>query len=103
MQFMAEQSYIYNAYTTEMQRLKAGPFLQKIFQQMQAKVRGSLKPEERKMFLYCGHDWTITNILSALKVWKRQMPRFSALIAFELHQHPETMEYYVEVAILKTM
>uniref|UniRef100_A0A1I8M673 Histidine phosphatase superfamily (Branch 2) n=1 Tax=Musca domestica TaxID=7370 RepID=A0A1I8M673_MUSDO len=97
MQFMAKQSYIYNGYTTEMQRLKGGPFLQKIFGQMLAKENGTLLPEERTMFVYCAHDWTITNVLLALKVWQRQMPRFSALIAFELHQNSETNEYYVEI------
>ncbi|XP_073844028.1 prostatic acid phosphatase-like [Musca autumnalis] len=97
LQFMAEQSYIYNVYTTEMQRIKGGPFLHKIFQQMLAKANGTLQPEERKMFLYCAHDWTITNVLMSLKVWKRQMPRFSALIAFEMRQNQETNEYYVEI------
>ncbi|XP_061391753.1 lysosomal acid phosphatase-like [Musca vetustissima] len=97
MQFLAEKSYIYNAYTTEMQRLKGGPFLQKIFEQMLAKANDTLQPEERKMFVYCAHDWTITNVLLALKVWKRQMPRFSALISFELHQNLETEEYFVEI------
>ncbi|XP_075160559.1 venom acid phosphatase Acph-1-like [Haematobia irritans] len=97
LQFLAEQNYVYNAYTMEMQRIKGGPFLEKIFEQMQGKVQGTLSPRERKMFLYCGHDWTIVNILSALNVWKRQMPSFSAVIAFELHQHKETKEYFVEI------
>ncbi|XP_059227038.1 venom acid phosphatase Acph-1 isoform X1 [Stomoxys calcitrans] len=97
LQYLAEQNYIYNAYTMEMQRIKSGPFLQQIIRQMEAYVEGTLIPEERKIFIYCGHDWTITNVLLALKVWKRQMPRFSALITFELHQREDTKNYFVEL------
>ncbi|XP_065361200.1 venom acid phosphatase Acph-1-like [Calliphora vicina] len=97
MRFMAEQSYADLGATTEMQRLKAGPFLQSLMQQMLDKINGTLKPLERKMFLYSAHDWTITNVLIGLKVWKRQMPNFAALILFELHQDMDTQEYYMEL------
>ena len=94
---MASQSYVYNAYTSEMRKIKGGPFLKTLFSQMQDFVRGSLNPKGRKMFLYCAHDWSIVNVLSALNVWERQMPRFSALTTIELHQFAATNKYYVEV------
>ncbi|XP_005184973.1 venom acid phosphatase Acph-1 [Musca domestica] len=97
MQFMAEQSYIYNAYTPEMQKIKGGPFLKKMFDEMLKKRDNTLKPADRKMFIYTGHDWTVGSILSALKVWERQMPRFSVMTIFELHKNAETGEYYVEI------
>lgn len=98
MQYLAEQSYVYNAYTAEMQKIKGGPFLKKMFSDMQKKREQKLKPFDRKMFIYTGHDWTVGNILSALKVWDRQMPRFSVMAIFELHKNPHTQEYYVEVS-----
>lgn len=101
MRFMAEQSYADLVDTKEMLRIKAGPFLELLIEQMLAKVDGTLKPQERKLFLYSAHDWTITNILISLNVWKRQMPEFAALILFELHQNLETKEYYMEVIDLK--
>ncbi|XP_065360977.1 venom acid phosphatase Acph-1-like [Calliphora vicina] len=97
MQFLAEQSYVYNAYTREMQKIKGGPFLRKMYDEMLKKRAQKLKPFDRKMFIYTGHDWTVGNILSALKIWDRQMPRFSVMAIFELHKNPITQEYYVEI------
>lgn len=97
MQFLAEQSYVYNAYTPEMQKIKGGPFLKRMYKEMVAKRAGSLKPKDRGMFIYTGHDWTVGNILMALGVWKRQMPRFAVMAIFETHRDKETGEYYVEV------
>ncbi|XP_017042311.1 venom acid phosphatase Acph-1 [Drosophila ficusphila] len=94
---LAAKSYVYDAYTTEMRKMKGGFFVELLLRQMQDKISGKLQPKDRRMFLSCGHDWTITNVLSALDVWEAQMPRFSALIAFELHQNPETGEYFLEV------
>lgn len=98
---MAEQSYIYNAYTTEMQRIKGGPLLQLMLEHMLGKAEGSLRPLQRKMYMYCAHDWSITNFLMALKVWKRQLPRFSALVLIELHRQASGKDYYVKVSDLK--
>ncbi|XP_017842057.2 prostatic acid phosphatase [Drosophila busckii] len=97
MQFLAEQSYVYNAYTPEMQKIKGGPFLRKMYNEMLAKQASELKPQDRRMFIYTGHDWTVGNILSALGVWKRQMPRFGVMAIFETHKRRETGEFYVEI------
>lgn len=100
MQFLTDQSYIYNVYTSEMQKIKAGPFLQKMFTEMLEKRNDKLKPQERKMFIYTGHDTTVVNILSSLKIWKRQLPRYSIMTIFELHKNKDNGEYYVEVSYL---
>ncbi|XP_017072357.1 venom acid phosphatase Acph-1 [Drosophila eugracilis] len=94
---LAAKSYVYDAYTAELRKMKGGFFVEMLIKQMQDKISGKLQPQNRKMFLSCGHDWTITNVLSALNVWEAQMPRFSALIAFELHQKSDTGEYYLEI------
>ncbi|XP_030388049.1 venom acid phosphatase Acph-1 [Scaptodrosophila lebanonensis] len=94
---LAAQSYLYDAYTPELRKLKGGFYLDHMYEQMQARANGNLEPSDRRMFLYCAHDWTVTNILSALGVWQPQMPRFSALIAFELHKNDDTGEYFVEI------
>ncbi|XP_036337094.1 uncharacterized protein LOC118747212 [Rhagoletis pomonella] len=97
MQFLTDQSYIYNVYTPEMQKIKAGPFLKKMFTEMLEKREGQLTPSKRKLFIYTGHDTTVVNILSALKIWKRQLPRYSVMTIFELHKNKDTGEYYVEI------
>ncbi|XP_037938962.1 venom acid phosphatase Acph-1-like isoform X2 [Teleopsis dalmanni] len=97
LQFLAEQSYIYNVYTPEMQKIKAGPFLKKMLDEMKNKRDNKLKPDKRKLFIYTGHDTTVVNILSGLKIWERQLPRYSVMAIFELHKDKETGEYYVEI------
>ncbi|KAH8332196.1 hypothetical protein KR074_005531 [Drosophila pseudoananassae] len=94
---LASLSYVYDAYTSEMRKLKGGYFIDFLLNQIQSKMSGKLEPADRRMFLSCGHDWTISNVLSALDVWEAKMPRFSALIAFELHQNEETGEYFLEL------
>lgn len=100
MRFLAEQSYVDLVATPDMQRIKAGPLIKLITDQMKAKVNGTLEPAERKLFLYSAHDWTITNLLIALKVWKRQMPNFAAMILMELHQKSDNEDYHVEVCLV---
>ncbi|KAM7358489.1 venom acid phosphatase Acph-1-like isoform 2-T2 [Cochliomyia hominivorax] len=97
LQFLAEQSYVYNVWTPEMQKIKAGPFLTKMFKEMKDKANDNLTPKARKLFIYTGHDSTVVNIMAALRIWKRAMPRYSAMTIFELHKNKTTGEYYVEI------
>ena len=97
MQFLAEQSYLYNVWTREMQKIKAGPFITKMFSEMKDKANNNLTPKKRKLFIYAGHDSTVVNIMAALKLWKRELPRYSVMVILELHKSKETGEYYVEV------
>lgn len=100
MQFLTDQSYVYNVYTPEMQKIKAGPFLKKMFVEMLEKRDGKLKPSDRKLFIYTGHDTTVVNILASLKIWQRQLPRYSVMTMFELHKNQTSGEYYVEVKMV---
>nr|XP_014095030.1 prostatic acid phosphatase [Bactrocera oleae] len=97
MQFLAEQSFIYNAYTKEMQKIKGGPFLKKMFAEMLEKRNSKLSPGNRKLFIYAAHDWTVGNIMASLNLWKGQMLRFAVTLIFELHQNQQTGEYYIEI------
>lgn len=51
---------------------------------MEGKVAGT---EKHKMFMYVGHDSTITNLLGTLKVWDTQMPEYSIMTLIELHEN----------------
>jgi prostatic aicd phosphatase len=39
------------------------------------------------MFMYAGHDSTISNLLSALQVWDPQIPDYGIMILIELHHN----------------
>lgn len=76
---LTELSYIYNVYTSEMQKLKAGPFIQKLVNEFQSKVNSTIKPKTLKISLYTGHDSSVVNILSGLNVWKQQFPEYAIM------------------------
>jgi hypothetical protein len=40
--------------------------------------------------MYAGHDSTISNLLSALKVWDSQIPGYGIMALIELHHNNET-------------
>lgn len=53
-----------------------------------------------KAFLYGGHDSTVTNLLSALKVWDPQIPGYGITTMFELSRDMESGEIGIEVGYL---
>ncbi|KAL5278624.1 hypothetical protein ACFFRR_003323 [Megaselia abdita] len=96
MQELTDLSYLINVYTEEMQRIKGGPFLKKMVNEMVQKANSTLKPADRKLYIYTGHDSTVVNILMALKVWPNEFPNYAIQAYFELHKSKEG-NYYVEI------
>ncbi|KAG4068599.1 hypothetical protein HA402_004940 [Bradysia odoriphaga] len=94
---LTKLSFIHNVYTEEMQKFKAGPFLQKMIKEWKAKREGFLKPDDRKIFLYTGHDSTIVNVLHALGAWRPQVPVYGIMAIFELLEDTSTGEYGISV------
>jgi len=90
-------SYVLNAYNTKLNRLKGGVFLKKLISDWKSAADGTLKPKDRKAYLYIGHDSTIVNILSALQVWDPQIPGYAINILIELSQDKISKEYGVEI------
>lgn len=68
--------------------------MKKAINDWQQKIAQKLKT---KIFLYAGHDSTITNILSAFNVWEQQFPDYGITAMLELSQHKKTNEYGIEV------
>jgi len=97
MKELSDFSFSMQAYTTEMQRLRGGPLVKEVVSHLQDFVQGKLKPSERKVFMYSGHDTTVAVFLSALKIFNNIQPPYCALVMVELHQAPDTSEYYVQI------
>lgn len=91
---LTDASYVYNAYNDELKKLKGGVFIKKSIEDFEKKVDGKLKT---KIFLYGGHDSTVTNILSAFKVWENQFPGYGITTMLELSQNQITGEYGIEI------
>lgn len=94
---LSELSYIYNVYTDELKKFKAGPFLQKMINEWNQKKDAVIKPKDRKIFLYTGHDSTVVNILHAIGVWEQQLPVYGIMAMFEFLQDTKTGEYGVSI------
>lgn len=82
--------------TLYMTRIRGGPFLTDVFQQMQQKQRRKLS---RKIAIYSAHDDTISNVMRALNVIDQTTvtPEYGATLALELHCDDD-MECTVKVS-----
>lgn len=114
-------SFIWNVQTEEMKRLKVGPLLRRLLEEMKAKVDASylilgdddgefddIQPYEdpisyRKMYIYAGHDSTITAFLETLKLFQPHVPPYASALILELHKEPGTNDFYVEVSLLNLL
>lgn len=56
--------------TKQLARLKAGFLLKDIMERFRQKIELTLKPLERRLWLYTAHDYTIANILNGLGVFE---------------------------------
>lgn len=75
-----------NTYNDEFRRLKGGPMLKKIINEMLARKKGIQQPKKRKMFMYIGHDSTIVTLLDTMRIWFNQMPYYNIMTMIELHE-----------------
>lgn len=93
---LTEQSYVYNAYNDELKKLKGGVFLNKSISDWENKMADKL---ETKIFLYAGHDSTVSNIMAAFNVWEqnKQIPEYGVTALLELSQNRKSGEYGVEL------
>lgn len=99
LQKLTELSYIYNVYNDELKKLKGGPFLKKLISDWSQYTTGTIKPKNRKMYVYAGHDSTIVNILSAFNVWQRQLPNYGIMAIFEFYENTITGKFGVKVSL----
>ncbi|KAK4878735.1 hypothetical protein RN001_011241 [Aquatica leii] len=90
-------SYVLNAYNDKLNRLKGGVLLKKMIDDWKNVAAGTISPKGRKAFLYIGHDSTIVNILSTVKVWEPQIPGFAINTFFELSYDKDQNKYGVEI------
>ncbi|KAJ8686451.1 hypothetical protein QAD02_022245 [Eretmocerus hayati] len=87
MECLSKLSLKMNVYNESLLRMKAGPMISAIANNMVDKSRGNLKPAVRKMFMYVGHDSTISNLLEGMKIWDMQIPSYNIMTMIELHEN----------------
>ncbi|GFY57894.1 testicular acid phosphatase homolog [Trichonephila inaurata madagascariensis] len=68
----------------EIVRLRAGPLLQNIIENMNRKIAGDMP--KRKVQMYCSHDVIISALLLAMNITDVPRPPYAATLLIELHQ-----------------
>jgi len=82
---LVDLSFIVDTYTPELKRLKGGPFLKNLIENCEKSAKGELTPENRKLFMFSGHDTTVAPILHTLDLFNPPVaPPYAAMIIFEL-------------------
>ena len=78
--------------TVPMRRLKCGPLMKEILDNMNGKLKGELT---QKMWMYSGHDNTLTNLMMCIDNFDNHVPDFSDALILELLKKGNT--YHVSV------
>lgn len=87
-------------FTDTTKRLKAGPLLSEVVEHMSKKVLGLMK-QDRKLYLYSGHDVNIVSLLRTLGHEEVEKPEYGASIIFELYR-PALNEGDHSVKVIKS-
>lgn len=58
--------------------------MKKVVDECKLKISGKMN-ENRKIYLYSGHDVNIGHLLNTLEVYKPHIPPYNAYFIFELH------------------
>lgn len=87
MKYLASLSLAIFTDTTLMKRLRAGPLLKEILENMQN--HESKESDKKKLFLYSGHDITLVSLMSAFGFDDLLKPGFGAAFNIELHKDKE--------------
>lgn len=120
MEYITKYSYAMYTNTKQLARLKGGYLLKDILERFSQKIKLTLKPLERKLWLYAAHDYTIANILNGLGVFEvsrflnsivhmkftfaflfcptkqLHIPNYASSIHFELYKTDKN-KYYLQV------
>ncbi|XP_074029096.1 venom acid phosphatase Acph-1 isoform X2 [Leptinotarsa decemlineata] len=94
---IARKRYRLENSTPLLRKLNGGRSLQRVLENILAKTRNRLSAENRKIFLYSGHENNIINILTSLGWDVSEFPNYSSTVIFELHFLKETDEFAVKV------
>lgn len=70
MDYITKYSYAMYTNTKALARLKGGFLLKDMMERFGQTIKSTLKPAQRKLWLYAAHDYTVANILNGLGVFE---------------------------------
>jgi len=86
---LRDLSFTVDTYSQELKRLKGGPFIKEMIQHFDSVVDKTLFPPNRKVFMYSGHDTTVSSILNTLGVFNTIAPPYASMVIVELFEREE--------------
>lgn len=95
--FLSAFSFKMLSYTQEMIRLKGGPLLKEMIENMKNKTL-PLADQRRKFYMYSAHDTTVATLLNTLDVFELHSPPYTAMVIMELYLNTTSDEYFVQVS-----
>ena len=90
-------------YNSILKRLNGGRILKKVIENMVAKANNTLKPENRKLFLFSGHENNVINMLAAMNLFQPHVPKYSSAVIIELHYLEDEDNHVVKVLYSRTV
>ncbi|KAK5649185.1 hypothetical protein RI129_000214 [Pyrocoelia pectoralis] len=94
---IAKDFYVSSANSPLNKRMSGGILLKKIVDEMHSQI--AKNQNKSKIFLYSGHEFSITYTLNALNVYHPHIPKYSSCILLEFHKTKGkygVMVYYLE-------
>ena len=83
---LRDLSFTVDTFNQELKRLKGGPFIKEMIQHFESVVDKTLSPPNRKVFMYSGHDNTVSSILNTLGVFNTIAPPYASMVIVELFE-----------------
>lgn len=80
--------------TPLLRRLNAGTYLRMVTKTM-LNIMSGVATDERKIYLYSGHESNVAAVMQALQVYYPHVPEYSSAVILELHEINH--RYYVKV------
>lgn len=93
-QYLYNVSFQARTGTPELKRLRGGPLTKYLVDNINTRVSNSSM--KTKFFMLSAHDITLIGILDTLGMFDLQRPYYSSVFMLELHQHPDTQDFFVQ-------
>ncbi|XP_029038981.2 venom acid phosphatase Acph-1-like [Osmia bicornis bicornis] len=82
------------SFTPLLRRINGGAYLREVTKTMLNFITGRVE-NERKMYLYSGHESNVAAVMQSLQVYYPHVPEYSSAVILELHKIDN--EYYVKI------
>ena len=84
--------------STLIKRMRGGGLVKELVKGFRSVIS---EQNNKKVYIYSTHDSMLAILMKALDVYDGQIPRFGATLLLELHQNPQTEQYFVRIFYIR--